>query len=139
MKMSLLLFNPLTSLSSLPPFSSPTPAFIATPVSRLHVKAFELKFKTWNGVRFQNPIRGNRIGAVVVRASSDIDGTAPTETREPPVEGKEEVVSVDKFPKLQEREEQKLKMKLARKIRLRRNRLVRKRRMRKKVVGRLLR
>ncbi|KAG5252592.1 hypothetical protein OIU78_020054 [Salix suchowensis] len=133
--MSLLLFNPLTSRSSLPPFSSPTPAFIATPVSRLHVKAFELKFKTWNGVRFQNPIRGNRIGAVVVRASSDIDGTAPTETREPPVESKEEVVSVDKLPlesKLQEREEQKMKMKLARKIRLRRNRLVRKRRMRKK-------
>ncbi|KAJ6304351.1 hypothetical protein OIU77_018089 [Salix suchowensis] len=83
----------------------------------------------------KNPIRGNRIGAVVVRASSDIDGTAPTETREPPVESKEEVVSVDKLPlesKLQEREEQKLKMKLARKIRLRRNRLVRKRRMRKK-------
>ena len=99
------------------------------------MKAFELTFKTWNGVRFQNPIRGNRIGAVVVRASSDIDGTAPTETREPPVESKEEVVSVDKLPvesKLQEREEQKLKMKLARKIRLRRNRLVRKRRMRKK-------
>ena len=46
------------------------------------MKAFELKFKTWNGVRFQNPIRGNRIGAVVVRASSDIDGTTPTETRE---------------------------------------------------------
>ncbi|KAB5519243.1 hypothetical protein DKX38_023562 [Salix brachista] len=35
-----------------------------TTVSVLHVKAFELKFKTWNGVRFQNPIRGNRIGAV---------------------------------------------------------------------------
>ncbi|KAI9380059.1 hypothetical protein POPTR_016G027600v4 [Populus trichocarpa] len=133
--MPLLLSNPLTSLSSLPPFSSPTLAFIATPVSRLDVKAFELKFKTWNGVRFQNPIRGNRIGAVIVRASSDIDGTAPTETSEPPVESKEEVVAVDKLPlesKLQEREEQKMKMKLARKIRLRRNRLVRKRRMRKK-------
>ncbi|KAJ6426065.1 hypothetical protein OIU84_026613 [Salix udensis] len=132
--MSLLLFNSLTSLSSLPPFPSPTLAFIATPVSWLHVKTFELKFKTWNGVWFQNPIRGNRIGAVVVRVSSDIDGTAPTETREPPVESKEEVVSVDKLPlesKLQGRE-QKMKMKLARKIRLRRNRLVRKRRMRKK-------
>ena len=70
------------------------------------MKAFELTFKTWNGVRFQNPIRGNRIGAVVVRASSDIDGTAPTETREPPVESEEEVVSIDKLPlesKLQER------------------------------------
>ncbi|KAG6743626.1 hypothetical protein POTOM_052326 [Populus tomentosa] len=63
--MPLLLSNPLTSLSSLPPFSSPTLAFTATPVSRLDVKAFELKFKTWNGVRFQNPNRGNRIGAVI--------------------------------------------------------------------------
>ncbi|CAK7339926.1 unnamed protein product [Dovyalis caffra] len=144
--MSLLLFsNPLTSLSSIPSFSSfssPTLAFTAIPVTVrivhfcwLHVKPFELKFKSWNGVQFQNPFLGNRIGEVIVRASSDIDGTAPTENSDPPVESTEEVASFDKLPlesKLKEREEQKLKMKLARKIRLRRKRLVRKRRMRKK-------
>lgn len=61
-------------------------------------------------------------------AASGDDGGSPPE-------GEKEVVSVDKLPlesKLKEREEQKLRMKLAKKIRLRRKRLVRKRHLRKK-------
>jgi len=48
---------------------------------------------------------------------------------------KESGVSVEKLPlesKVKEREEQKLRMKLAKKIRLRRKRLLRKRKLRKK-------
>lgn len=74
---------------------------------------------------------------MVVKASSDIDGTAPAEGGgEPPSsDSNKEVVPVEKLPlesKLQEKAEQKLRMKLAKKIRLRRKRLVRKRRLRKK-------
>lgn len=72
---------------------------------------------------------------MIVKASSDIDGTAPADGGEPPSDSTKEVVPVDKLPlesKMQERLEQKMRMKLAKKVRLRRKRLVRKRRMRKK-------
>nr|DAD43069.1 TPA_asm: hypothetical protein HUJ06_001299 [Nelumbo nucifera] len=89
--------------------------------------------KSFNGVRiFLSGVQER--GAVIVRASSDIDGVG-LESAESAAEGKEENVSVEKLPlesKLQMMQEQKLKMKLAKKIRLRRKRLVRKRRMRKK-------
>lgn len=72
---------------------------------------------------------------MIVKASSDINGTAPTDGSEPLSDSTKEVVPVDKLPlesKTQERLKQKMRMKLAKKIRLRRKRLVRKRRMRKK-------
>ncbi|KAB2627170.1 50S ribosomal protein 5 [Pyrus ussuriensis x Pyrus communis] len=78
-----------------------------------------------------------RSASVVVKASSDIDGTAAAnEGSEPLPDSKEKaVVPVDKLPlesKLQEQLEQKKKMQLAKKIRLRRKRIVRKRKLRKK-------
>lgn len=112
-----------TNLSILNPLS----------VSRLQIKPIDLHAKSFNGVRFQMPFVVNRSCSVVVKASSD--GTGPTESTEASADGKEEAVSVDKLPlesKLQERAEQKLRMKLAKKIRLRRKRLVRKRKLRKK-------
>jgi len=70
--------------------------------------------------------------AVIVKVSSDVDGTEP----EPPKEREEEAaVPVEDMPlesKLQLKLEQKMRMKLAKKMRLRRKRLVRKRRLRKK-------
>lgn len=82
------------------------------------------------------PLIANRSASAVVNASSaDTDGSGPIDSSESPSDSKEEVVPVDKLPlesKLQERQEQKLRMKLAKKIRLRRKRLVRKRRLRKK-------
>lgn len=80
--------------------------------------------KCCSGVRLHMPMVARKS---VVKASSD-----PTEA---PLDIKEEAVPVDKLPlesKLQERLEQKTRMKLAKKIRLRRKRLVRKRKLRKK-------
>lgn len=76
------------------------------------------------------PVAAKKSFSVVVKASAD-----PTEGTEATSDSKEEVVPVDKLPlesKLQERLEQKTRMKLAKKIRLRRKRLVRKRKLRKK-------
>ncbi|CAH8290060.1 unnamed protein product [Eruca vesicaria subsp. sativa] len=71
---------------------------------------------------------------IVKAAASGIDGAEPESYEEPP----KTVVSVDKLP-LESKEakeklllEQRMKMKLAKKIRLRRKRLVRKRILRKK-------
>ncbi|KAM1124673.1 hypothetical protein ACFX14_040029 [Malus domestica] len=143
--MGLLLYSnplPLTTVSSRSssssspsPTSSPTP-FSAT-ISWMHMKPNGLRPKFFSGVRLRMPVV-KRSGSVVVKASSDIDGTAAAanEGSEPLPDSKEEVaVPVDKLPlesKLQERLEQKAKMQLAKKIRLRRNRLVRKRKLRKK-------
>lgn len=68
---------------------------------------------------------------MVVSAAAEDSISPPV----PPAESEKENVSVEKLPlesKLKEREEQKLRMKLAKKIRLRRKRLLRKRRLRKK-------
>lgn len=81
------------------------------------------------------PLLVKRATSYVVKASSDIDETSPVESKKPPSDGKEEVVPVDKLPlesKMQERMDQKMRMKLAKKIRLKRKRLVRKRQLRKK-------
>lgn len=127
-------YNPLISLSS-PSSSSSALAVTACPVSRLHFKAIESHPKSSNGVWSYTPLAASKRGAVIVKASSDIDGTGPTDGGQPPSDSTKEVVPVDKLPlesKMQERLEQKMRMKLAKKIRLRRKRLVRKRRMRKK-------
>ncbi|TQD73891.1 hypothetical protein C1H46_040593 [Malus baccata] len=105
-------------------------------VSWMHMKPNNLHPKSFSGVRLHMPVV-KRSASVVVKASSDIDGTAAAnEGSEPLPDSKEEaVVPVDKLPlesRLQEWLEQKKKMQLAKKIRLRRNRLVRKRKLRKK-------
>ncbi|BBG96811.1 plastid-specific 50S ribosomal protein 5 [Prunus dulcis] len=103
-------------------------------VSRLHLKPTDAHPNSFSGVRLRMPAV-KRFPSVVVKASSDIDGTSPTQSSEPVSDTKKEVVPVDKLPlesKLQERLEQKAKMQLAKKIRLRRKRLVRKRKLRKK-------
>ncbi|XP_031280450.1 50S ribosomal protein 5, chloroplastic [Pistacia vera] len=133
----LVCFNPLPSLSPSPSshFVSSTLAITASPVSRLHFKAIDVSPKSCNRVQNFLPLIATKRGAVIVKASSDIDGAAPPEGAQPSSNSNEEVVSVDKLPlesKEKERLEQKLRMKLAKKIRLRRKRLVRKRRMRKK-------
>ncbi|KAL5154697.1 50S ribosomal protein 5, chloroplastic [Glycine soja] len=115
------------SLTLSPLFSSSsTFALPTTAASRVHVI---LPPKPLNGVRFSAPKR--RTDAVVVSAAAEDSISPPV----PPAESEKENVSVEKLPlesKLKEREEQKLRMKLAKKIRLRRKRLLRKRRLRKK-------
>ncbi|KAI4348557.1 hypothetical protein L6164_009267 [Bauhinia variegata] len=134
--MALLCFNSLAPLySSLPSSSSSTLAVATTAVSRLHFKPIDLPSKPWGRVRISTPFTDKKTGAVIFRVAADADGTASTEDGESSAENKKDVVPVDKLPlesKLQERQEQRLKMRLAKKIRLRRKRLVRKRRLRKK-------
>ncbi|XP_044504945.1 50S ribosomal protein 5, chloroplastic [Mangifera indica] len=131
----LVCLNPLPSLT-LPHSSSlsisSTVAITNSPVFRLH---FDVRSKSSSRARNFLSFIASKRGAVIVKASSDIDITATPEGGNPSFSSNEEVVSVDKLPlesKEQERLEQKLRMKLAKKIRLRRKRLVRKRRMRKK-------
>lgn len=93
--------------------------------------------KSYIGGRIQAPFVLNSRGALVVKASSDIDGVDSTspESPTPASDVPEKSVSVQNLPlesKLQEMLEQKTRMKLAKKIRLRRKRLVQKRHMRKK-------
>uniref|UniRef100_A0A6P4AIL3 50S ribosomal protein 5, chloroplastic isoform X1 n=1 Tax=Ziziphus jujuba TaxID=326968 RepID=A0A6P4AIL3_ZIZJJ len=115
--------------------SSSSSSLPSTPyISSLQVKLIGLQPKSY-GVQIQMPFIVKRSASVVVKASSDTDGSGPTDGSEAPSDGKDEVVPVNKLPlesKLKERQEQKLRMKLAKKIRLRRKRLVRKRRLRKK-------
>lgn len=107
-------------------------------VSTVHVGTPSNCFK---GIRISTPFvvqrRKNAIFIASAAADSNgVEGVASTE--EGGVERKKEsdaVVAVDKLPlesKVKEREEQRLRMKLAKKIRLRRKRLVNKRKLRKK-------
>ncbi|KAM1064087.1 hypothetical protein ACFX2A_028771 [Malus domestica] len=102
----------------------------------MHMKPNNQHLKSFNGVRLHMPVV-KRSASVVVKASSNIDGTAASnEGNEPLPDSKEKAaVPVDKLPlesKLQEQLEQKKKIQLAKKIRLRRKRLVHKRKLRKK-------
>ncbi|KAK9266542.1 hypothetical protein L1049_001586 [Liquidambar formosana] len=139
--MALRLFTPLASLSSscsslsssqyVSTMAIPTPP----PITRLHRKPIDVHTKSFNGVRVHEPLFVNRRGLMIVKASSDIDGTG-SDSGENPSEGEEEeAVPIENLPlesKLQLKLEQKLRMKMAKKIRLRRKKLIRKRRMRKK-------
>ncbi|RID54385.1 hypothetical protein BRARA_G01712 [Brassica rapa] len=127
-KMALLCFNSLAPLSS---SSSPRLQLssLASPVFIVKPNTVESK----NRVSLSAYILSNSHGraAIVRAAASGVDGAEP---EEPP----KTVVSVDKLP-LESKEakdklllEQRMKMKLAKKIRLRRKRLVRKRKLRKK-------
>ncbi|XP_054802491.1 50S ribosomal protein 5, chloroplastic [Prosopis cineraria] len=129
--MALLCFNSFTLSSP----SSSTWAFTPTTVSRWHLKPIDLPPRTSSGIRISTAFPVKNVSDAIVRAASDAAAESSAADVGSPPEGKEEVVPVDKLPlesKLQERQEQRLRMKLAKKIRLRRKRLVRKRRLRKK-------
>ncbi|MED6204768.1 hypothetical protein PIB30_012005 [Stylosanthes scabra] len=136
--MALLCFSSLTLPSPHSPIpSSSSSSSLLTPVFRVQLKPLVgVPTKCLNFV----PIRTTPSqGRSTVIAAAAADGAAPAEggsSPPPPPEGeKKESTAVDKLPlesKLKEREEQRLRMKMAKKIRLRRKRLVRKRRLRKK-------
>ncbi|CAN8254343.1 unnamed protein product [Cochlearia groenlandica] len=127
--MALLCFNPLPSLSS---SSRIQYLSLASQVFRLKRNVFELK----NRVFINLSVVSHGRSAIVKAVAYSVDGTEFDSNEE----SKSVVssVSVEKLP-LESKEakeklllEQRMKMKLAKKIRLRRNRLVRKRKMRKK-------
>ncbi|CAN8279681.1 unnamed protein product [Cochlearia groenlandica] len=135
--MSLLCFNSLSPLSS---FSLPSsrrlhlPSFVSS-VSSLKANAIESKNRV--SLSAYN-LRSSHGRVVVVKAvASGVDGAEPESSEETKTDVAA-TVSVDKLP-LESKEakekqllEQRMKMKLAKKIRLRRKRLLRKRKMRKK-------
>ncbi|KAE9599721.1 hypothetical protein Lal_00045833 [Lupinus albus] len=143
--MSLLCFNSFSLHSSL---SSPSSSFsiftIAnTPFSRTHFyPVFGLPTKCLRKVQISTTfsVKTRKSVVIVGAVGEGVDGTSLPEEGGGSVSdvvpaAANEVVSVDKLPlesKLKEREEQRLRMKLAKKIRLRRKRLVRKRKLRKK-------
>uniref|UniRef100_A0A5B7BJM5 50S ribosomal protein 5 n=1 Tax=Davidia involucrata TaxID=16924 RepID=A0A5B7BJM5_DAVIN len=128
----LLVSTPLFSASS----SSSVSALAITvnPFSRLHKASIGLRPKSSNALQIHTPFILKERGAVIVRASSSMDGTG-LDGGEPSSESEEENVPIGNLPlesKLQLKLEQKMRMKLAKKIRLRRKKLVRKRHLRKK-------
>ncbi|CAN7056972.1 hypothetical protein IGI04_014385 [Brassica rapa subsp. trilocularis] len=124
--MSLLCFNPLAPLSSqrLQLSSSASPAVFSFKPNRVSLNGYNLSISNGRAV-------------IVKAAASGVDGAEPESNEEPPKTVVSDV-QVDKLP-LESKEakekmllEQRMKMKLAKKIRLRRKRLVRKRKLRKK-------
>ncbi|VVB05934.1 unnamed protein product [Arabis nemorensis] len=132
--MALLCFSSLSSLSSSSSSRLLQPSPFASPVFRVKPNVVEYKNKV--SLSAFN-LRSSHGRAAIVKASaSGVDGTEP-ESNEEPKTGVA-AVPVDKLP-LESKEakeklllELRMKMKLAKKIRLRRKRLVRKRKMRKK-------
>ncbi|KAI3770915.1 hypothetical protein L6452_02063 [Arctium lappa] len=132
-RMVVLPFTPIpqTGFRQLPP-SRLTSAVTSSSFSR---KSVHLQTLLFNGLKIQGPHGLKQRGAMIMKASSEIDGAEPESTTPPPPETKDESLSVEELPlesKLQLKLDQKVKMKLAKKIRLRRKRLVRKRHLRKK-------
>ncbi|KFK34927.1 hypothetical protein AALP_AA5G212000 [Arabis alpina] len=133
--MALLCFNSLSSLSSLSSSSRNQPSHFASPVFRVKPNVV-VEYKNRVSLSAYN-LRTSHGRAVIVKASaSGVDGAEPESNEEPKTVVT--AVPVDKLP-LESKEakeklllELRLKMKLAKKIRLRRKRLVRKRKMRKK-------
>ncbi|KAJ0255421.1 50S ribosomal protein 5 [Hirschfeldia incana] len=133
--MALLCFNSLAPLSS---SSSPRLhlSSFASPVLSLKPNTVESKNKV--SLSAYNLSNGNGRSPIVKAAASGMDGAEPESNGEPSKTVVSAAVSVDKLP-LESKEakeklllEQRMKMKLAKKIRLRRKRLVRKRKLRKK-------
>ncbi|CAN7135209.1 unnamed protein product [Brassica rapa subsp. narinosa] len=129
--MSLLCFNPLAPLSSqrLQLSSSASPVFSFKPNT--------IESKNRVSLNGYNLSISNGRAVIVKAAASGVDG-AEAESNEEPPKTVVAAVPVDKLP-LESKEakekmllEQRMKMKLAKKIRLRRKRLVRKRKLRKK-------
>ncbi|CAA3013565.1 50S ribosomal protein 5 alpha, chloroplastic-like [Olea europaea var. sylvestris] len=124
---------PLSSVSPSPIRS----AIIAHPFSRSCSNSVCFKPKSYVGYRTVTPFILKERGALITKASSDVDGVGSTDPESPasPSESNEENVPIENLPlqsKLQLKLEQKMRMKAAKKIRLRRKRLVRKRHLRKK-------
>uniref|UniRef100_A0A7N0V234 50S ribosomal protein 5, chloroplastic n=1 Tax=Kalanchoe fedtschenkoi TaxID=63787 RepID=A0A7N0V234_KALFE len=104
--------------------SGPMASAAATPISRLCVKLIDGSVGPANAVRLCYA-HTSKSRSVIVKASAEIDGDT----------GEKAAVPVENLPlesKLQEKTDAKLRMKLAKKIRIRRKRLVRKRQLRKK-------
>ncbi|KAL6523340.1 hypothetical protein OROGR_016943 [Orobanche gracilis] len=121
--MALLLTSSFSILSSP---SSSTSGLAAHRVLRLCHQPIRLphRRKAYGGSKIQAPFTVHNRGSLIVKASSDVDGT----------DG-EEKVPFENLPlelKVQSIHEQMMRMKMAKKIRLRRKRLVRKRHLRKK-------
>ncbi|OIW03220.1 hypothetical protein TanjilG_13014 [Lupinus angustifolius] len=141
--MSLLCFNSFSLHSPLPSSSSSSILTIATtPFSRTHfypIVGLPTKCLRKDQISTTFVVKRRESAVIVGAVGEGVDGTSLPEEGGGSVSAvpaaANEVVSVDKLPlesKLKEREEQRLRMKLAKKIRLRRKRLVRKRKLRKK-------
>ncbi|GMJ12158.1 hypothetical protein HRI_004885000 [Hibiscus trionum] len=129
--MALLSFNPLPCLSSTPaPPSSTFFPIAVLPISRSRIKTINYPHsKCLTGTQLVPNIK--RSARIVKAYSASTDGGEA----ELPEETKKGALPVEQLPletKTQQLMEQKMKMKLAKKIRLRRKRLVRKRKLRKK-------
>ncbi|GER51945.1 50S ribosomal protein [Striga asiatica] len=128
-----------SSFSTLSSPSSSTSGVSAHPFFRFCHKSISLHpTKAYVRTKIRPPFILNNRGPLLVKASSDVSGTISTNLEGPPPlqsDGNEESIPVENLPlesKLQEINEQRIKMKLAKKIRLRRKRLVQKRHLRKK-------
>uniref|UniRef100_A0A7N0VF50 50S ribosomal protein 5, chloroplastic n=1 Tax=Kalanchoe fedtschenkoi TaxID=63787 RepID=A0A7N0VF50_KALFE len=105
--------------------SGPMASAYSTPISSLSVKPI-----VGNTGRVCFSFTSKFRSPVTVKASADTSGTGDAA-----LEDEKAAVSVENLPlesKLQEKADAKLRMKLAKKIRLRRKRLVKKRQLRKK-------
>ncbi|KAL5994841.1 hypothetical protein ACLOJK_024898 [Asimina triloba] len=104
-------------------------------VSRLPKRSLSLLRRSVDGVWFHSSLSSGERSAILVRASSDMDAKEPDITNMPRESAEEAPSVVESLPLESKQQlilEQRQKMKLAKKIRLRRKRLLRKRKMRKK-------
>ncbi|MBA0734613.1 hypothetical protein Gogos_018513 [Gossypium gossypioides] len=128
--MALLTLNPLTCLSSSPVRSCSTSLpIVVLPISRLRVNRIDDHCSKCS-IGTQSVPSKKRSVMTVKASSASTDGEEQV-----PAESKKEDLPVGQLPlesKMQQMAEQKMKMKMAKKIRLRRKRLVRKRKLRKK-------
>ncbi|KAE8684775.1 Endonuclease/exonuclease/phosphatase family protein isoform 1 [Hibiscus syriacus] len=132
--MALLRFNPLPSVSSTPAPPCATSLPIAVlPIPRSRLKTIDHPHsKCLTGTQF---VPNMKKSARNLKASYAITDGGEAQL---PEETKKEALTVEQQPletKTQQLMEQKMKVKLAKKIRLRRKRLVRKRKLRKKDDG----
>ncbi|XP_019162465.1 PREDICTED: 50S ribosomal protein 5 alpha, chloroplastic [Ipomoea nil] len=138
MATALLLFTATPTVASLSLHSSSSSSssslLAAHPFSRFGKTCNGLAPRSYINHRIHAPYIIKERDALVVNATSDVDGVSADNNPESPSESKEENVSVENLPlesKLQEKLDQKTRMKIAKKIRLRRKRLLRKRHLRK--------
>ncbi|KAL2464543.1 50S ribosomal protein 5 alpha [Forsythia ovata] len=115
-EMALLLFT-CNPLSSLPSSSTALPITAHTFSSSCNNSVF-LKPKSYVGYRILTPFILKERGALIVKASSDVDGVGSTDPKSPapPSESNEENVPIENLPlesKLQLKLEQKMRMKAA--------------------------